>query len=206
MYFVLDIWNLFLLVMPKNWILMLYLSKQVNACTMQQHVKQNKLDRRTACWDEVEDLTDCPCLDEKQLISLACSTYKLRLSTSYVKVRVECDCATQINKEEPVCYKHLYLVAASSPNLIYYGLGMNYVRSEISNEGLGQEWWERALMLQLFCFMLSMHVTISRENWEWETSESSSLMLHWSMTRKIQVTVKKMNQRNKLQYLSIFHR
>ena len=52
---------------------MLYLSKLVN--TLQQHVELNKLDRRTVFWEEVEDLTDFPCLDEEQLRSLTCGTY-----------------------------------------------------------------------------------------------------------------------------------
>lgn len=54
--------------------LYLYLSKQVN--TLQKRVELNKLDRRTVCWAENEDLTDLPCLDEKQLRSLTCGTYQ----------------------------------------------------------------------------------------------------------------------------------
>lgn len=78
---------------------MLYLSKQVN--TLQQHVELNKLDRRTVCWEEVEDLTDFPCLDEEQLRSLTCGTYQLRLSPSYAQEHIEGDCAIQVHKEEP---------------------------------------------------------------------------------------------------------
>lgn len=78
---------------------MLYLSKQVN--TLQQHVELNKLDRRTVCWEEVEDLTDFPCLDEEQLRSLTCGTYQLRLSPSYAQEHIEGDCAILVHKEEP---------------------------------------------------------------------------------------------------------
>lgn len=79
--------------------LCLYLSKQVN--TLQKRVELNKLDRRTVCWEEVEDLTDLACLDEKQLRSLTCGTYQLRLLPSYAQEHIEGECAIQIHKEEP---------------------------------------------------------------------------------------------------------
>lgn len=78
---------------------MLYLYKQVN--TLQLHVELNKLDRRTVCWEEVEDLTDFPCLDMEQLRSLTSGTYQLRLSPSYAQEHIEGDCTIQVHKEEP---------------------------------------------------------------------------------------------------------
>lgn len=55
-----------------------------------------------------------------------------------------------------------------------------------------------APMKQLLCGMFAMHVTIKRINWVLETGVSSSVTLHWSMTRTIQVTVRKVNWRIEL--------
>ncbi|XP_056011994.1 uncharacterized protein LOC125671681 [Ostrea edulis] len=78
---------------------MVNLSKQVNS--LQHHVEENKLDRRTVCWREVDDLTDFPCLDEEQLRLLTCGTYQLRLSPSYAQEHVEGDCSIQVHREDP---------------------------------------------------------------------------------------------------------
>lgn len=99
--------------------LCLYLSKQVN--TLQKRVELNKLDRRTVCWAENEDLTDLPCLDEKQLRSLTCGTYQLRLSPSYAQEHIEGDCAFKYTKRSQVYYECFNRVATSPPNPIYCG-------------------------------------------------------------------------------------
>ncbi|XP_062599343.1 uncharacterized protein LOC134260823 [Saccostrea cucullata] len=78
---------------------MLYLSKQVNS--LQQHVEENHLDRRTACWEDIGDLNDFPCLDEDQLTSLTCGTYQLRLSPCYAQEHIEGDCSILVHKEDP---------------------------------------------------------------------------------------------------------
>ncbi|XP_048768744.2 uncharacterized protein LOC125662931 [Ostrea edulis] len=78
---------------------MIYLSKQIN--TLRQHVEENKLERRSACWEEMDDITDFPNLDEEQLRSLTCGTYQLKLSPSYAQEHIEGDCAIHVHKEEP---------------------------------------------------------------------------------------------------------
>ncbi|XP_061191029.1 uncharacterized protein LOC133199199 [Saccostrea echinata] len=78
---------------------MVFLSKQVN--TLQHHVEDNHLDRRSVCWTEINDLPDFPHEDEDQLRSLTCGIYQLRLSPSYAKEHIEGDCSIQVHREEP---------------------------------------------------------------------------------------------------------
>lgn len=89
----------------------LYLSKQVN--TLQQHVELNKLDCRTVCWEEVEDLADF--------------TYQLHLSPSYAQEHIEGDCAIQVHKEEPgllqVCLQSCHVSSKSYLLWIRYEAG-----------------------------------------------------------------------------------
>ncbi|XP_062596569.1 uncharacterized protein LOC134258027 [Saccostrea cucullata] len=78
---------------------MVFLSKQVN--TLQQHVEDNHLDRRSVCWSEINDLPDFPHLDKDQLRSLTCGVYQLRLSPCYAKEHLDGDCSIQVHREEP---------------------------------------------------------------------------------------------------------
>ncbi|XP_062600940.1 uncharacterized protein LOC134262562 [Saccostrea cucullata] len=78
---------------------MLHLSKQVNV--LQQQVEEQHLDRRSGCWEPVEDLRGFPYLDEEQLRNLTCGTYQLRLSPNYAQEHLEGDCHIQVHKEEP---------------------------------------------------------------------------------------------------------
>ncbi|XP_061195999.1 uncharacterized protein LOC133204276 [Saccostrea echinata] len=77
---------------------MLHLSKQVNV--LQQHVEEQHLNRRSGCWEPVEDLRGFPYLDEEQLRNLTCGTYHLRLSPNYAQEHLEGDCLIQVHKEE----------------------------------------------------------------------------------------------------------
>lgn len=78
---------------------MLFLSKQVNA--LQQHVEEHHLDRRSVCWEPVDDLKGFPYLDEEQLRNLTCGIYQLRLSPSYAQEHLEGNCQIHVHKEEP---------------------------------------------------------------------------------------------------------
>uniref|UniRef100_A0A8W8M755 DDE Tnp4 domain-containing protein n=1 Tax=Magallana gigas TaxID=29159 RepID=A0A8W8M755_MAGGI len=87
---------------------MLFLSKQVNA--LQQHVEEHHLDRRSVCWEPVDDLKGFPYLDEEQLRNLTCGIYQLRLSPSYAQEHLEGNCQIHVHKEEPGLVRSVYAV------------------------------------------------------------------------------------------------